>query len=512
MAADRQGYRTFFSRHPRLGAEFPRLMETSFAEDFQHVVIEQSPLASAVTGTLQTVAATCNDTIFLRGDFFSNGTEVCERVLAHELAHIVQKRRSRDCSAPPAFNPTYRALLEAEAEVAAANAIRGERARCVLVDAAHVLSAWGPAGHYYTSYFVMLAAGADPLHAYRRALFCQMPDQVLEFDATAAGVDLKLGWAFDGGLGHICGGFSTSTPPPSDPSFAGRPNPDLKYQTRYDTQIRYRPGTAATGFQPVAEVVKVARSGYYYDSTAEQMQIDQEIQEGLHALTGGLANNETIFRESVVRRSSDDLSYGLALHPYGDSFAHRQVDAPERTYDGGLGHARDVHVPDNIGHRFTDGLYLNYVKSLYALVRDTMNCGAPRLSSAETVANLSKLNQKPIAEEDSGLDWIASAELKKVALNCVTASGRSVNLGLRGYEPEHEDATYWRFFWPHHGRSIAAFGGPDAVFRRVRQLGRQWYKERKAQTAEEEAERRRQLAAEQAERRRQEIERRWDKR
>jgi hypothetical protein len=77
----------------------------------------------------------------------------------------------------------------------------------------------------------------------------------------------------------------------------------------------------------------------------------------VHALTGSAAQNVTdaavdlikTLRAGRIAGTFDPkraCAIGLGLHLLGDSFAHRRLDRPDRTYPPGLGHFRDGHDPD----------------------------------------------------------------------------------------------------------------------------------------------------------------------
>ena len=106
-------------------------------------------------------------------------------VMAHELAHIAQRHNA----ARGRGRLGSLAELEEEADRAALAAAAGRRFDCVLADIGSGARPWAEAGHYYTCYFVLLAAGVDQDTAAKQACLAQMPDQVNEFDATARGKD-----------------------------------------------------------------------------------------------------------------------------------------------------------------------------------------------------------------------------------------------------------------------------------------------------------------------------------
>ncbi|HXZ01420.1 MAG TPA: hypothetical protein VEI03_15605 [Stellaceae bacterium] len=95
----------------------------------------------------------------------------------------------------------------------------------------------------------------------------------------------------------------------------------------------------------------------------------------VHALTGSPAENVTAAAIDLIRtlRSGQEAAkldpvracaIGFALHLLGDSFAHRRLDKPDRTYPPGLGHFRDGHDPDYIELR--SALWDRYTRTLAA--------------------------------------------------------------------------------------------------------------------------------------------------
>lgn len=86
------------------------------------------------------------------------------------------------------------------------------------------------------------------------------------------------------------------------------------------------------------------------------------VQQFLHGLTGGTTEGvQTVARE-IIRELSYQIwqsdggppsgntsalcALGFAMHLYGDSFAHRQINKPESMYPTGRGHAGHGHEPD----------------------------------------------------------------------------------------------------------------------------------------------------------------------
>ena len=469
--------------------EFRSRMERAFGECFADVVIRRSHAVDAHFGG---VAATVDQNILIGDGFFSLTPPRREIVLAHELAHVVQKRRPAPASAGALLSPRYRARLEAEAHLAAVEAIRGGRPACRLPDVPGIPSAWGPAGHYWTCYFVMLAAGVKEDEAQKRAFFCQMPDQVREFDASCAGID----WAeLDLGIprGSPLWGQFPSTDPQSVPTHV------VTHVTHARSRFTdFEEYTTTTQYiEPVPQTLK---------AEMEQRQLDLDISEGLHSLTGGNASGEVMYRElQLVLHSDDPLAYGLALHAYGDSYAHQDMSDSELMYAPIVGHsigllrpgeAKDTtgsyfgramdnaHEPDDISNPKPgrSSLYHFYVRNLYRIVCSTLG-NKPRISQAAVLDALKKLTDMKFVEMVNGFDDDHKQIIKSSAVR--GAIRDSLKIAPAPYQPETEPGDYWRRFWPNHSAIItnANKRGAQEVFDQVREIGHQWRRESEQRVA-----------------------------
>jgi hypothetical protein len=202
--------------------------------------------------------------------------------------------------------------LEGEAHAAAAAVLAGRRFNCTIPDSPRRVRCWSYAGHYYTPYFIMLAAGVDDPTAQLMAFYAQMPDEVTELDAFRAGVELA----------------------------------SLKW---YDISAKYDSPFSA----PI--------------DTKPARQLAHDIQRGLHCLTGRDASLEVEIRTKLLKGQKwGSLEFGLAIHAYGDSFAHQDIDHPGRMYAPGKGHGLDGHGPDSIEER--SDLYVRYATGFYNVV------------------------------------------------------------------------------------------------------------------------------------------------
>ena len=98
---------------------------------------------------------------------------------------------SRNAATPP-ISPALRARRRRwsmKPERRRRRRYSGKRFRPRLADRGGGPRAYSEAGHYYTVYYLLLAAGAQTSDAAEMAFYCQMPDQVIEFDALNAGYD-----------------------------------------------------------------------------------------------------------------------------------------------------------------------------------------------------------------------------------------------------------------------------------------------------------------------------------
>ncbi len=101
-------------------------MQSAFGEDFSGVKVDSSPEAREAARTLGAAAVTQGETILLGPDAPPLGSGSGRRLLAHELAHVVQQRHaaSVDADAVGAAGGSF----ESAANVAAGQAARGQAA------------------------------------------------------------------------------------------------------------------------------------------------------------------------------------------------------------------------------------------------------------------------------------------------------------------------------------------------------------------------------------------------
>jgi hypothetical protein len=346
-----------------------RDMENLFGADFTGIRVHCSDAAAVATALIGGKACTDGRDIFFRRGMYRPETARGRLLLAHELAHVVQKQRGRQVRTANGRSPGT-ARLEREAYIAAHRVLRKQPANALSADPSTDLRAWGEAGHYYTVYWVALACGWPNNHAQRLAFYAQMPDQVIELDAIPQGFT-AIG---PSGLGEDAYNFAFKG------GFRAAPLEDHQLILAVpDDAPWYRPAKLNhstdqyTPYSRERPTLYISPGGVHYSS--------DDVQMGLHCLTGEESNMETTKRADRIRRLPlDDFTrpvtslsverqlcdLGLALHAYGDSFAHRDLHNPMQMYLAPLGHGFHGSQPDYIyEHR---QFYVQYGLGMYRLL------------------------------------------------------------------------------------------------------------------------------------------------
>jgi hypothetical protein len=168
----------------RLPADLQVRLEIAFDSHFDDVSIETGVLGQQLTSAIGTISCTDGATLFFAPGCYQPDLSAGRLVIAHELAHVVPKRRGRGDPAAPRVSDRQ---IETEANRAAIAALSGTVYHCLSAVISSQIRSWGPAGHYYTAYFALKAAGFPDDVASRAAFFCQMPDQVTSLDAKYSG-------------------------------------------------------------------------------------------------------------------------------------------------------------------------------------------------------------------------------------------------------------------------------------------------------------------------------------
>jgi len=432
--------------------------ERLLGADFSSVAIHRSALADEVCASLGARGFALGEHVAIRQNVGELAAPAGVAVLAHELAHVVQQRRGKS-GEPPRPTPALEALLELEADRAAAEVLAGRPYRCALADDAGLPRAWDLAGHYYTPYLVFMNAGANPHEAYRLSMWCWLPDQVSELDAATVGLDDK-----------------------------GIPSHGTD---EWSNRVNYR-----HGYEEFA--------GRQFVNHEQYMRV---VHKGLHCLTGGNAYQETLRREEIFRnpRFPGLLQRGLALHAFGDSFAHRELGGGASLYKPGYGHAWDGDGPDEPWNEGRGLVYIAYVRHMAELASAYTGRG-PIKPIDDIIAALSAMlrgvlvfsgnasgGDRQPGRKNIGVDWnkvspearrLADAEVELTQYGCGRHIARVAIELLR--EPMHmierDEPLPWRVYSTRHPGVFSDCGAPppqgvrpaDYVFYRMLDCALAW--------------------------------------
>jgi hypothetical protein len=165
------------------------LMESCFGADLDDIRIHRSAASDALNRASGSLAFAVDNHIGFKSGFDESCGELFSYVLAHELVHVLQKRRAKKTSKQTLGSGW---ALEEEANRIACEVLGGKRLSEFTADSPEIIRFWGPAGHYWTVFLVSLAAGWSRHAALTNAFYAQMPDQVDELDATEAGEDYVI--------------------------------------------------------------------------------------------------------------------------------------------------------------------------------------------------------------------------------------------------------------------------------------------------------------------------------
>ena len=382
--------------------------------------VERNRFASRLCESLGTSGVALEGRVFL-------APEADARVLRHELAHVAQQRLWRGRAVPAAWT-------EAEAHAVAAGLL--PRARLPLDP--RIPSCWEEVGHYYTVYYVLFAIGVRDDLARRIAFYAQMPDEISDLDAVRAGYSLPgatvtgvPGWVHEHTIGALEEGY-------------------VWLNNGFAQMI---PGGYGGGY-----MIRREQPRQFVDFSR-----GLDVQQGLHALTGAACEVETARRTTILQGIdplASTMEFGLAVHAFGDSYAHRAADgatmfppisghAPDSVAARGerATHVPEMHVhPDAVGPHHA-ALYLRYAGDMYRaflnVIPPGMRVGTP-MSPATLTTNLRTV----IAASDAAADTEGEhrrqiARLREMARAIVPA-------GMHAYDPENQEDVVIDSFVPGH--------------------------------------------------------------
>jgi len=260
------------------------------------------------------------------------------------------------------------------------------------------------AGHYYTVYYVGLAAGLREEFAFKTAFYAQLPDELSELDAVEVAINNTIPLLLDVFLRKDNGILLTEMKKHLIMNFIhcvknNREKLNLKGSFFYCKNIH-------SNIKPVLmEVLLNWRE--YFESREEISKIidhHKDIFAGLHALTGRSSSVETAYRGQLLETHnfrdvfSNQLAHmelGFKLHAFGDSFSHRKMKDPFTMYCNLIGHMLDGDEPDYITNK---ELYLQYVTEMYNIFQNKIKNSNRKyqmsrsqlVSFAKSIVNLSE--------------------------------------------------------------------------------------------------------------------------
>nr|WP_314074198.1 DUF4157 domain-containing protein [uncultured Roseococcus sp.] len=385
--------------------------ERSFGADLSSVRVHRCAGARRVTRALRTRACAVDGAILL-------GAEASAEVLAHEVVHLLQARLPGTAGI---------AAAEREARHLARRALAGLPCRVeVPADPSQPLC-WEEAGHYYTIYYTALACGVANDDAMRIAFWAQFPDEVSELDAVKAGFDIPGSFVGDA-MDWV--GVQLDKVPTGFHNFWAEANNQISE--------KYLRGYGRVAYRAPREAEK-------------KTEVNLSVQRGLHCLTGANWNDETARRERIslaADMSGGFFEFGFSLHPFGDSYAHRN-HGTGRMYPPFLGHGPETKFVEIAGDELSkmaqqhhpDALtparapeYREYITRLYGvLARRFPNL--PRRAAAEAAAGAlgAVVVERPNSAAQIGLIRQSAASVLGVRMNA--------------YRPETQEDVYFSKFF-----------------------------------------------------------------
>ncbi len=378
-------------------------LEWAYGCSLAGVRVHAGARADAVCGDAGAPAFAWRDHVVLSAAAARLPAPARERVVAHEVAHVAQKRLAAGGRFSPSRRPGGGAAVEREAHAAAAAACAGRRHAIRVPSAPEAVDRWGPAGHYYTVNYVARAAGVDAGRAERLAFYAQMADQVAEFDAIAVAKAAGLTAGVNAATVELVAAAPRLLLPIPEAILAS----SSLFMSPFGGGAGGTGGTPSSGAIGIVQRSFESVTGVGWARALAVIDYLITIHVGLHCLTGGpsaiarsvVARNVRAFVVEGIRDGG--MKLGLALHAYGDTYAHSRLDDPARLYEYGLGHLLDMHEPDDISHPKRRPLYRDYGLGMYELLRPLAG-GTPKLTADELGERLDAV--AAIAGEDLQCD------------------------------------------------------------------------------------------------------------
>jgi len=302
---------------------------------------------------------------------------------------------------------------------------------------------YAEAGHFYTVYFVSLAAGFSPEVAYRNAFYAQMPDEVHEFDAKELEIDYLSSFRMHAGA-----------------AIEGVQRKMAEMGRSLDDTMR-----AIVDLPPNFGSIPLGEN----QSRLIGMKGNRDnVQTGLHTLTGGSSAYERSFRESNIRNlTPGTLEFGFNLHAYGDSFAHSTFDNEGVYYEPGIGHAVEVFSsrisgtsPDEIVRR--KELYYDYVDHLYQVLSEM----------AKAQGLTPRLSREKVREMAEIISFRRNDQKQIEVIRALTKVMMGVE--MKEYSPELEDVLHMEDFASRHPKEVP---DPDDALQRGLTKSNTWSKQ-----------------------------------
>jgi hypothetical protein len=290
-----------------ISARLKGRLEDHFRTDLSSIRIRTDAAAHAMNVGAGSLALAVGEDIFFRSEVYDPDRVAGQFIVAHEVSHVLQKRRYAELGdRAPSRKISSNRDLEMEADRSALAFVRGEGACALSPDHPHIARAFGPVGHYYTVFYLAMAAGFDLSVAADLAFYAQLPDELIELDAK----DVCLKWL------------------PTYLAILASPvgvNGVLSWLNRYG-------------------------KGDVLEAMIWPEDFVATIQRGLHCLTGASSQTETEYRAQrlITGNVGTPQFYGLAMHAFADSFAHRTIGDPSIMYNIVFGHVATYARPSDV--------------------------------------------------------------------------------------------------------------------------------------------------------------------